>query len=148
MTRSLPMLMLLALATGAATTAHAQDRRVSGHIHAAGGAAIAEAQVEVPAARLQTTTDSRGAFSVSVPSGPVELVVRAIGYRAQRVQVPVGLDVVTITLQRDVFRLEDVVVTGQATGVQRRNLPNAVATVTSADLGDTPTASIEQQLQG
>ena len=148
MTRPVSVFLLLAVAAGAVAPAAAQTRRITGRVEAARGVAIAEAQVEVAATRIQTTADSRGAFSVTVPEGPAELVVRAIGYRSQRVQVPVGVDAVTVTLARDVFRLEDVVVTGQATGVQRRNLPNAVATVTAADLGDTPTPSIEQQLQG
>ena len=141
----LPALCWLAIA---ADPAAAQDRRITGRVLAERGGAIAEAQILVLGTSVQTSADGRGAFSVSAPAGPTELIIRAIGYRAQRVEVPVGLDVVTITMTRDVFRLEDVVVTGQATGVQRRNLPNAVATVTSADLGDTPTASIEQQLQG
>ena len=34
-----------------------------------------------------------------------------------------------IALEPDIFKLEEVVVTGQSTGIERQNLPNAVATV-------------------
>ena len=34
-----------------------------------------------------------------------------------------------VALEPDVFKLEEIVITGQATGVEQRNLPNAVSTV-------------------
>ena len=36
-----------------------------------------------------------------------------------------------VALEPDVFKLEEIVITGQATGVERQNLPNAVATVSA-----------------
>src|SRR5205085_8054921 len=49
----------------------------------------------------------------------------------------------TRRLPRDYFQLEAIVVTGQATGVERLNLANSVATVVAEQLVKTPVSSIE-----
>lgn len=76
------------------------------------------------------------------------VAVRALGYRRREAVVSATTNTVDFALARDVFRAEEIVVTGQATGVARRNLANAVATVSASDLGGPPTPSLEQQLQG
>src|SRR5207245_9053264 len=60
------------------------------------------------------------------------LSIRNIGFKHQRVLVPADQTTVQVSLEQDVFNLEAVVVTGQATGVEQRNLANAV-TVVNAD---------------
>src|SRR5207244_12490097 len=52
------------------------------------------------------------------------------------------------TLEPDVFNLEAVVITGQATGVEKRFAPNAVATVGAGDLSRVPAPSVESAIQG
>ena len=49
---------------------------------------------------------------------------------------------------RDIFRLQEVVISGQATGMERKNLATAVGTVDAAELAHVPAASIERVLQG
>ena len=39
-------------------------------------------------------------------------------------------------------------VTGQSTGIERQNLPNAVATVSASELTRAPTGTLESALQG
>ena len=51
-------------------------------------------------------------------------------------------------MTRDVFRLDEIVVTGQATGVERRNLANAITTIRAADIEAVPAQSVEHTLQG
>ena len=81
-------------------------------------------------------------FSTNVSDADVTLQVRYIGYRKREVRVSAGESVVDVALARDVFKIEEIVVTGQATGVERRNLANAVATVGSDDIrGAHPPAS-------
>jgi TonB-linked SusC/RagA family outer membrane protein len=105
--------------------------------------------VTVVGSRITAVTRPNGTFVIpNAPSGSVTLLFRGIGFRGKEVLVGAGESMVEVALGRDVFRLEEVVVTGQATGVLRRNLANAVATVTASDLGSVPTASVEQQLQG
>ena len=53
-----------------------------------------------------------------------------------------------MALEPDVFKLEEIVITGQATGVENRNLANAVSTVSGAELTRAPTPTVESALQG
>ena len=53
-----------------------------------------------------------------------------------------------MALEPDVFKLEEIVITGQATGVERQNLPNAVATVSAGELNRAPAQTLESALQG
>ena len=46
--------------------------------------------------------------------------------------VPADQETVMSRWSPIVFKLEEIVITGQATGVERQNLPNAVATVMRA----------------
>ena len=100
---------------------------------------------------LGTTTgtlrDAVGNFTNGVAVTASELLIRRIGYRAVAVNLA-GVNDVQVQLQADIFRLEEIVVTGQATGIVRRNLANAVSTVSGTDLQRVPAASIEMALVG
>ncbi|MGE5156137.1 MAG: SusC/RagA family TonB-linked outer membrane protein, partial [Betaproteobacteria bacterium] len=94
-------------------------------------------------------TDNQGNYEVGAPAGPATLTFRAIGYKAREVTVAPEASRVNAALARDVFNLEEVVVTGQATGVERRNLANAVVAVNAQDLAQAPPAAdFQQQLAG
>ena len=67
---------------------------------------------------------------------------------AGKLAVPASQGTADVALEPDVFKLQEVVVTGQATGVERQNLPNAVATVDAADISRAPTPTLESALQG
>ena len=54
----------------------------------------------------------------------------------------------TITLQKDVLRLETQVVTGLATSVASQNAANAVSVVSTQDINQVPAPTIENSLQG
>jgi TonB-linked SusC/RagA family outer membrane protein len=130
--------------------ARAQTRSLSGIVtDSASTAPLAGATISIQGFQTEVISTANGTFTVrSAPEGGAVLVVRLIGYRQVEVTVPGGQDWVEIHLMRDVFRLDELVVSGHATSVERRNLANAVATLTSEDLGATPTASLEEQLQG
>lgn len=132
-----------------ATPAGAQQRTITGTItDSLSGQPLASAIVSVQGGTGVVTTREAGQFTLAVPAGRVVLLVRALGYRRREVVVAADQTTVPVALSRDVFRIEEIVVTGLATGVERRNLANAVATVDASDLNFAPTASIEQQLQG
>ncbi|HEY8105603.1 MAG TPA: TonB-dependent receptor plug domain-containing protein, partial [Gemmatimonadales bacterium] len=140
--------LLLAVLAG---TARAQGRTVSGTVtDSSTGANLAGVTVSVQGGLQSAQTRDNGGFVLAgVPDQDVTLVFRLIGYRRGEVRLGAGESgPVTIALNRDPFKLDEVVVTGQATGQERRNLANAVATVSSEDLDQTPTPSLEQQLQG
>jgi TonB-dependent starch-binding outer membrane protein SusC len=146
--RCLMVPLLLAVLAG---TARAQGRTVTGTVtDSSSGSPIRGVTVSVQGAVQSAETRDNGGFVLAhVPDQDVTLVFRLIGYRRGQVQVAAGeAGPVTIALARDPFKLEEVVVTGQFTGQERRQLANAVATVNSDDLDQTPTPSIEHQLQG
>ena len=142
-------LVSLALSVGVAIGAAAQQRPISGKVVSATTATpIAGASVSVVGTPIGAVTNDRGEFSLAAPAGAVTLAVRSVGFKRQQLAVSADQASVSVSLEPDVFNLEAVVVTGIATGVERRNLGNAVATVSAAQLGFAPSASVEQQLQG
>ena len=135
----------------AATTARAQApaRTITGTVVEEGsGAPLAAAQVQVRGTTTGTITGDGGTFSLRVPAGDVVLVVRRIGYPVVEARVAAGEASVRVTMRRDPLKLEEVVVTGQATGISRRNLPNSVASVSAEEVTKVSSQSIEQAFQG
>ena len=128
----------------------AQERVLTGTVtDSATGTPIGSAALAIKGTRLVVHTKENGTYVLpNVPEGDVVLMARYVGYRKREVSVPAGVSQVDLTLVRDVLKLEEIVVTGQATGIERKNLATAVAVVTSEDLNITPTASVEQQLVG
>jgi TonB-linked SusC/RagA family outer membrane protein len=79
-------------------------------------------------------TDDAGAFTIAeLPDGPVTLRFRLIGYRPESLEVPAGQNTVQMTLHATAVNLEEVVVTGTAGATQKRQVGNAVATISAAD---------------
>ncbi len=138
--------LLLALPFG---SARAQERPISGTVTDSASGLPISALVAVSGTRLSTSTRDNGTFVIpNAPGGDVTLLVRAIGYRRKEVRVGANQGTVEIRLQRDLFRMDAIVVTGQATGIERRRAANAIASISADDIGVAPSASIEQQLQG
>jgi len=143
--------VLAALLVGLlAGSAFAQGRSVTGAVRdSVTGAPIEAARVLVQGTSLIAGSNAAGQFALNgVPAGPVTLLVRAVGYRRREIPLAAGVSSLDVRLEKDVFKMEEIVITGQATGIERRNLSTAVATVGTEDLGFHPTASLEQQLQG
>ncbi|MDQ6828732.1 MAG: SusC/RagA family TonB-linked outer membrane protein [Gemmatimonadota bacterium] len=93
-------------------------------------------------------TNERGMYRFMAPAGDVTLVVRAIGYKRTEIKVPATTLVADALLETDPLRLDEVVVTGQATTTERRNATTAVTTVTAEQLTTVQSSSIENALQG
>ncbi|OOQ59366.1 SusC/RagA family TonB-linked outer membrane protein [Mucilaginibacter pedocola] len=105
---------------------------------------VVGATVRVKGTTTGTQTDVNGQFSLSVKNGDV-LVISYLGYTTQ--EVTVSSENIGITLQASNNSLNEVVVTGYASQ-KKKDLVGAVAVVDVAALNRTPTASIENQLQG
>ncbi|HKJ03203.1 MAG TPA: carboxypeptidase-like regulatory domain-containing protein, partial [Longimicrobiales bacterium] len=143
--RSLGLALLLAAVPLAL---HAQEREITGRTVSAEGAALSDVSIELVGTRRGTFTNLNGQFRITVPAGPVRLRASLIGWSTRTVDVDAIQSDVTITLSTDALNLDEIVVTGTATSVARRNLANAVATVSASELTQTPAASFEQQLAG
>src|SRR5688572_1082681 len=148
--RYLAAVLLAVLAAGAAHAQAQQDRTVTGRVTDIDtGEPLVGAQIAVKGMIGRgTVAGDDGAFSLQVPAVDVVLSIRRIGYPMREVPVPVGTDAVTVTLRKDVLKLEQVVITGPASGISRRNLANSVASIDAEDLTRVPAISIEQAFQG
>jgi TonB-linked SusC/RagA family outer membrane protein len=128
-----------------------QTRVITGKVvDATSAQPIGSVQISVVGTQLGTIGESDGTFRLRVPAGDVRLAFRLIGYRRKVVSVSTGQSSVQVTLTQDVLGMEEIVVSGRATGVEKRNLANAVSTLTSDQLvKDAPAAStMEDALHG
>jgi TonB-linked SusC/RagA family outer membrane protein len=128
----------------------AQGRQVSGTVTRSGtGAPIAEAIVSVVGTAASARTDAQGRYTLSVPAGEVRLTARAIGFtRKDVILQSTTKNVINFVLDQDVFKLEEVVVSGQATTVERRKLTTSVGYVSGEDLTKVASPTIESALYG
>lgn len=125
----------------------AQSRTVSGQITDATGAPVQRATITVKNGTASTATDAQGRFSIVAAQGS-QLIISAVGYRTTTVNAD-AVDNGAIKLDEDVAKLDEVVVTGLATTVKRRNLANAVATISSKQLsGTAPAQTFDAALSG
>nr|MDP9178916.1 SusC/RagA family TonB-linked outer membrane protein [Gemmatimonadota bacterium] len=147
-----PMLFGLILARSPQTYAQEgrAERVVSGVVQDQGtGEPLPGAIVNAKgAANSSMTARDGGRFSLSLPAGNTTLVVRKIGYRMLELPLPAGVTSVVARMIRDPLKLDDIVVTGHATGVARRNAANAVTVLGSEDLTRAPSSYLESALQG
>ena len=139
----------VALATllGAAG-ASAQERQIAGRVTASTGEAVAGVAVSVTGTALAAVTNAEGRYAIAAPAGAVTLVFRRIAFKRREVQVPADQNAADAVLEPDVFNLEAVVVTGQATGVERRNAAMATTSVTGAEVAGVPAPALDRALAG
>src|ERR1700744_5540435 len=103
------VLGLAALSSVALARADAQgtSRRITGHvIEADGKAPIPAATVRVANSTFGAATSDSGTFTLRAPDGPLTLTVRRIGYTSATIAVAADQNDVTISLTRDVLKLD------------------------------------------
>ena len=126
-------------------TASAQDRRLTGKITGVDGP-VPGANVVLKGTQTGTATDANGDFALNIRGNNPVLVVSAIGFKTQEINVG-NRTSVNLTLEDDATALSEVVVTGYSTE-NRRDVTGAVSTVKPAQLKVVPSTNVEQQLQG
>ena len=109
--------MFIGVLLGARET-QAQALVVTGRVTSAQtGQPVASASVSVLGSIVVGVTNERGEYSLSAPEGAVNLLARSIGFKRRQVPVAADQSTADITLEQDIFNLEAVVVTGQATSI-------------------------------
>ena len=130
------------LVLGSAPGLSAQVRELSGRVtNEQTGQGVSEAVISVEGTGIAIRSAADGRFVFNIPDGDHTLIIRAIGFKRDSVVAPALERTVAIALEPDPFKLEEVVVTGQSTGIEKRNLPNAVATVSASELTRAPTGT-------
>lgn len=129
----------------------AQERRITGRVIRAGsdepvpGATV----VVVGGPRAEPVlTNNDGHFTLNVPGGEVRLAVHAFGYVRMEVMLGAGQSTVEVGLQQDIFRLDELVVTGQATTIERRSATTSVAYVSGEELSKVSSPSVLTAMTG
>src|SRR2546430_14165491 len=121
--------------TSVVATAWGQTRVVTGRVtDSLTNEAITSGQVSVQGTTIGGTVKDDGTFTLAVPARDVTLVVRSIGFKRKELLVSVSQNSAAVTLARDYFQLEAIVVTGQATGIERKKPAHAVATASADEL--------------
>jgi len=144
------LLLTLALATLVGVAgASAQQRQITGRVTSATtNEPIAGVNVSITGTAFGAVTNAEGRYAIPAPTGPVTLVFRRIAFKRREVRVPADQNTADAALEPDVFNLEAVVVTGQATGVERRNAAIATTNVTGEEVSRVPTPSLDRALAG
>jgi TonB-linked SusC/RagA family outer membrane protein len=129
--------------------AQAQNREITGKVfNTTTREAVPYATIAVVGGIQAAQGNPQGEFRIVAPAGAVTLSARAIGFKRGQVRVPENETSVEFALERDVLRLEAVVVTGQATTGESRNSASPVRSISSDQLSQVPAQSPEQALQG
>lgn len=97
-------------------------------------------------ANAGTITDMDGKFMLKLPYAEAPLVFSYLGYQPQEI-VPGAKKELTVLLQEDTKALQEVVVVGY-TKQRKETMIGSVATITTKDLTQSPTANINNALAG
>ena len=130
--------------------AQGQGRIISGSVISAtpSAAPIPAAQIIITGTQRGTQTDNDGHFKLSVPNVATQVTVRAIGYLPKTVTVDPTATTLAVSLLVDPAKLEEVVVTGQATTVTKAEAPTATTVINADQVSKVPVATIDMALQG
>ncbi len=104
------------------------------------------ANVVVKGTTNGTQTDFDGNYTINNVEGNATLVFSYIGYKTTEVAVN-GQSTISLTLEEDASKLDEVVVTGYGSQ-SKRDVTGSVATVDAEELGAIPATTFSQQLQG
>jgi TonB-linked SusC/RagA family outer membrane protein len=128
---------------------HAQERKVTGKVTSAtDGSPMPGVNIVVKGTPNGTISDATGLYSMGVSDSNDELIFSFVGFSTMSVKLG-SSSVVDIQLKEDVSALEEVVISGLATGVKRSNLANAVAHISAKELlGTTTPVTTDGALQG
>ncbi|MEO6443767.1 MAG: TonB-dependent receptor plug domain-containing protein [Gemmatimonadaceae bacterium] len=114
------------------------------------GTPLQDVEVSVigPTRGQSVRTGDDGRYIITGPTGEMRLQVRAIGFKRIEFTVPANQSTADFALAQDVFNLDEVVVSGQATTVERRSATTSVSLVTGEELSRVPVPSVESALTG
>lgn len=147
------LLMLFLVFSFLTAAVHAQVRITGNVTNEATGEAIEGATVSLKGSNTGTSTNQTGeyVFSANLKKGNNTLVFSGVGFKQAERVINVNNEsayVVNVSLPEDVLGMEEVVVTGTGVATQKRQLGNAIATVSGAEMMKGAASSISQALQG
>jgi len=127
-------------------TLFAQTKVITGVVKDQAGLELAGATVTAKGTQIATTTETNGAFKLSVPETVQILVISYVGATSKEFNIA-GQTTLLATLEVGDKNLGEVVVIGYGTS-RKSNLTTAQTTVTSAQIEKTINTTLDQALQG
>lgn len=114
---------------------------------------LSGASVFIEGTSFGTITDFDGnySFTATLEQGTVNLSVSSLGFTTQNIAVDLGSSstiTTNATLVEDLLSLDEVVVTGNSVGVNKRTLGNAISSVKSEDLVNNGAIAVDQAISG
>ncbi len=120
------------------------QKNVTGNVVDENGQPLPGASVIEQGTSNGVSTDFDGNFSIQIAEGSV-LEISFLGYSSKTVTIG-NQDSYTISLEPS-NELEEVIVTGQGSGIQRRKLSTTVDVLNEKDIDKLPATQIDQLLQ-
>lgn len=127
---------------------YAQTKTISGVVTTSeDGSTVPGASVSVKGTTLGTITDIDGKFTLKIPDDAQTLVFSFVGLKT--IEVPVGSQLTfNITMDPDVFGIDEVIVSGVSSETPRKKLAVSVGKVGENELKEVPASSAASALQG
>ena len=139
-------LLFILFISGLPGLALAQNITLTGQVKGDDGTTLIGVSVTAKEAQ-GAVTDANGNFKIAVASG-TQLTFSYIGFLPQKVTVN-DSRVLNIVLRKDLNALNEVVVSGLASGVKRSNSANAITSISSKELtGTAPPQTVSGALYG
>ncbi|MFQ5753163.1 MAG: SusC/RagA family TonB-linked outer membrane protein, partial [bacterium] len=144
------LIMTLLFSVFSLSAVFAQVLEITGMVtEMVNGEGLPGANIAVKGTTLGTASDANGNFSIRLRNfTEATLVVSFIGYKTAEVNVTSSTSNLNISLEEDVLKTSEVIVTGLATSVKRRNLANSVGTVSAKELVPAPAQTLERAMNG
>ncbi len=98
-----------------------------------------------------TDFDGNYRFTATLSPGQYTLVANFIGYKTLKTQVTAGSETeITqdFALSEDMLNLDEVVITGNVVGINKRALGNNISSINADDLTNNAAVQVDQALQG
>jgi TonB-linked SusC/RagA family outer membrane protein len=90
-------------------------------------------------------------FDANLASGDYTLVISYLGYSTKKIKItPISGSTMenNVSLNEDLLSLDEVIVTGNTVGVNKRTLGNAISTVKAEDLVNNGATAVDQAISG
>ncbi len=127
---------------------YAQTRDISGVVkNAEDGTTVPGASVFLAGTTLGTVTNIDGEFNLKIPEDAKTLVVSFVGLKTTEVAIDSKTSF-EVSLESDIFGLDEVVVSGVSSDTPRKKLSVSVGRVSEEDLKEVPASSAAGALQG
>lgn len=145
--KKIMLLIAVVLFTGVQLL-YAQTKSISGVVTSSeDGSTIPGASIMVKGTTLGTITNIDGNFTLQVPVDAKSLVFSFVGLKT--VDLPIGNQTIfNVTLEPDVFGIDEVIVSGVSSETPRKKLAVSVGRVGEQELREVPASSAATALQG